>query len=341
MLAKLMPPLYVVLATLALLLISLSMNDGHFVYALDDPYIHLDLADQLWRTGIYGVNEGQYAAPSSSILWPELLFIGVGTSWHVYVPLALAWLASVLSVALLYPLVKRILRTPPHITSLLATALAIVLCLPALALSGMEHSLQVLLTLLAALGLIRFHEEGKVPRWLWLVIFLGPLVRYENVLVSFGALAILFHQGQRRQALLWGTLVLASLAAFTAFLLAHGLDAVPSSTIVKRLRTGTGYWAFWKMALMIIMITPMAWLMLLLGGWGGLWALRYWNWSDRRWFATAIMAGMVLMHLFIGRFGGADFPRYELYLFGFLIIYAGYFTRCIKCRSQTFAAGTG
>jgi hypothetical protein len=45
---------------------------GHLVYSLDDPYIHLGLAENIAK-GHYGINLTEYSSPSSSILWPFLL----------------------------------------------------------------------------------------------------------------------------------------------------------------------------------------------------------------------------------------------------------------------------
>ena len=42
------------------------------MYTLDNPYIHLSLAENLLR-GHYGVNVDEVASPSSSILYPFLL----------------------------------------------------------------------------------------------------------------------------------------------------------------------------------------------------------------------------------------------------------------------------
>ena len=36
--------------------------DGHFVYAIDDPYIHLALAQNLAH-GHYGINPGEASSP--------------------------------------------------------------------------------------------------------------------------------------------------------------------------------------------------------------------------------------------------------------------------------------
>src|SRR5262249_14612423 len=62
----------VVLPSAALLFLILLHDGGHFTYTLDDPYIHLALARNI-AFGGYGINPGEPAAPSSSILWPFLL----------------------------------------------------------------------------------------------------------------------------------------------------------------------------------------------------------------------------------------------------------------------------
>ncbi|HWE27085.1 MAG TPA: hypothetical protein VHB97_03740, partial [Polyangia bacterium] len=47
-------------------------NHGHFYYPLDDPYIHLRVAQRIWHGG-YGINAGEFSSPCSSVLWPFLL----------------------------------------------------------------------------------------------------------------------------------------------------------------------------------------------------------------------------------------------------------------------------
>src|SRR5262245_36010800 len=67
----------------------LAATNGHFTYTLDDPYIHLALAEHLARSGHYGLNIEEYASPSSSILWPLLLVPFFATGFAVYGPLIL------------------------------------------------------------------------------------------------------------------------------------------------------------------------------------------------------------------------------------------------------------
>ena len=72
----------------------LALNDGHLVFTLDDPYVHLALAEHLQR-GHYGVNPNELSAPSSGIVWPFLLapFVHLPSSFSIFV-LANALLGS-------------------------------------------------------------------------------------------------------------------------------------------------------------------------------------------------------------------------------------------------------
>ena len=72
----------------AVLVAAMARTAGHFVYSLDDPYIHLALAERLAR-GHYGINLFEVTSPSSSIIWPFLLIPGADTSFHSWLPLAL------------------------------------------------------------------------------------------------------------------------------------------------------------------------------------------------------------------------------------------------------------
>ena len=67
----------------------LLLNGGHFAYSLDDPYIHLALAENL-AAGHYGLNLDEPSSPSSSILWPLLLAPFTRWAGYEWVPLVLA-----------------------------------------------------------------------------------------------------------------------------------------------------------------------------------------------------------------------------------------------------------
>src|SRR5438046_3919544 len=78
----------------------LRLNHGTFTYTLDDPYLHLSLAENI-AAGHYGINRDDVAAPSSSVLWPYLLAPFSALPFGHLVPLLLNYVASLGTIALL------------------------------------------------------------------------------------------------------------------------------------------------------------------------------------------------------------------------------------------------
>lgn len=233
------PYLVVLLALVAELVAVLALNDGVFMYSLDDAYIHLSLSEQL-RELHYGINAGELAAPSSSILWPLLLAPFARASWHAFVPLALNVAALFTSVHLLRRLALRtpLGSSPAGRWIAAAVVLGLVACgnLVGLALSGMEHLLQVALALAVLAGLVDL-LDAKTPRsapwWFFAAAVLGPLVRYENLAVTGAAALVLLMHRRVRVAL--GVALPAALlvGAFSLVLVSQGLNPLPSSIMVK------------------------------------------------------------------------------------------------------------
>ena len=79
---------------------SLQYSDSFLVYTLDDPYIHLAVAESILEGG-YGINSGEFASPSSSIVYPYLLTLPVVFGVGDYGPLIYALPASLVSVWIL------------------------------------------------------------------------------------------------------------------------------------------------------------------------------------------------------------------------------------------------
>ena len=65
-------------AVAAILYLSLGQNDGKFIYAFDDAYIHLAIARNLGQHGVWGVTQYGFTSSVWSLLWPLLLSVAVG-----------------------------------------------------------------------------------------------------------------------------------------------------------------------------------------------------------------------------------------------------------------------
>jgi hypothetical protein len=176
----------------------LQRDDGVFTYTLDDPYIHLALAQSLAH-GHYGINMGEASSPSSSILWPFLLAPFAGRPWGLYLPLGLNMLCCGAAAWWIGRIVQGWdgwdgwdgwVRGRAAWVGRLAVAAALMLVanLPGLTFVGMEHGLQVLLAIACAAGVAEAYAGRPIPGWCVAAAALGPMVRYENFALT-GAVA--------------------------------------------------------------------------------------------------------------------------------------------------------
>lgn len=215
-----------------------SQAGGTFVYTLDDPYIHLALAREI-AAGHYGLHAGEAAAPSSSVLWPFLLAPLARVPVGLFLPLALNAACAAGTLGVLHGVFRRSLGGPTGDAATGLRLLLLALAVPAfglvvLAVSGMEHALQVLLAVAGVAGLAESAAGRRVPWWAFAALVVGPFVRYENLALTLPALAFLFAQGERRASAAALAVVVVGLGAFSAALLAAGLGPLPSSILVKQ-----------------------------------------------------------------------------------------------------------
>jgi hypothetical protein len=215
----------------------LGLNNGRLIYTLDDPYIHLALAENIAR-GHYGINLQDYSAPASSILWPFLLAPFARSRLADWVPLILNFAFALATVVVVASTVKEHLSRDPlcpatFLTSALTSAFIFGTNLVGLAFNGMEHSLQVFLAVLIPVGIAREQESGKPPWWLLLALALGPMVRYELLALDLPAMMYLVLRGHGRATFLAAVAITVVLGGFSYFLQCKGLALLPSSVLVK------------------------------------------------------------------------------------------------------------
>ena len=209
-------------------------DGGHFFYTLDAPYTHLALAEQI-RHGTYGLNPGEPAAPSSTILYPLLLvpLLWLGSFGPALLCLA-ATLGSGLAVcALAETCGIRLARIHPLQLAALTVSLAVALNVIGVALTGLEHSLHAMLTILSLLGLVRFLARGRSDWWWLLTIVLLPLVRFESMSAVLTDAFVLFAAGRRSYAVLTLAAGFSLIVAFALFLHGQGLPYLPTSVTAR------------------------------------------------------------------------------------------------------------
>ena len=306
----------------------LSENGGHFVYALDDPYIHLALSENIAH-GHYGINAGEFSSPSSSLLWPYLLALFARFQWQVYVPI---WLNLLFGTGVAVLAGAAVARWPPPRDlseskverwrlALSALALVFIANLPGLTFIGMEHTLQVLLAGAGAWAIIACLRGQPVPLWCPAAV-LGPAVRYENLGLSLALAVALLGRRKRWSAFAVLAASMVPLLLFASYLHSLGLPWLPTSVLVKGQITGSSAGPISqalqtaRYSLKQVFLEPhhtlVAILFLTLAGLA-------WNEKEReRKFALSGAALAAGLHLLIGRFNW--FHRYEVYIVFFSVL---------------------
>ena len=304
------------------------LTGGHFFFSLDDPYIHLALAEQIAR-GTYGINAGEFGSPSSSILWPLLLFPFSRLTWQPMIALGINFLAGLGSAAVLGRIVALWSKDEGgwgerlrQIVSIIA--LIFIANLVALTFVGMEHTLQIFLTIVCAAGLIEYLSGRPLPVWCFAAAAVLPLVRYEGIGITLAVAIALWGRRKKAEALGLMAAAVAPLVAFSLFLRHLGLPLLPVSVMIKGginvdkgdtlhhlvlLVASDLYQALSDPDHIVLLI-----LFLSLCGFA-------WQEKDRaRRFALAGAAIAAGLHLLIGRFNW--FHRYEIYIviFGVLLV---------------------
>jgi len=202
-------------------------------FTLDDPYIHLALAESI-ANGEYGINPGEYASPSSSILYPFLLAPFAALDIGEWGALALNVAASFGILAAWRQLFIRF-GFAGDAPAANAGALLATLAVNGVALvfTGMEHTLHIFCTLVTMLAIIDVAEGKPTPWFLIPIAIAGALLRYEGGAIAGAAALVLLWSGRWRQAVLLMALVAAAYAGFSFFLYRLGLPILPSSVLAK------------------------------------------------------------------------------------------------------------
>lgn len=223
-----------------LLIQSLKLNYGHVVYALDDAYIHMAMAKNVARHGVWGVTPYQFTSASSSPLWTVLLsaiyfVFGVNN----VTPLVL----NILFATLLVLALGRILESlatglpRPYIFGVLLSVLFFA-PIPSLIFAGLEHVLQTVVTLTFvcyASWLLAGRAANSRLSGATLVLLglLASTARYEG-LFAVGVVAFILCLRRRIRLALW-LLFWSALPLFVIGWVSarHGWFWLPNSVALK------------------------------------------------------------------------------------------------------------
>jgi hypothetical protein len=322
---------------IAMILCSIRLSGGHLIYTLDDPYIHLAVAESILQGG-YGINAGEYAAPSSSIAYPFLLALTEWAGFGAWGPLVVNLLAMAGAVLVVGRIVQDhvLAGGRPGGSRIYSTGFQLVLglliCLDmnawGLVMTGMEHSLHVLAEVVVLWRFLELIEKGRrADKWLVAAIVALPLIRFEGLALSLLAMAGMAYLGQRRAALVALLLTLLALLGWYRFTQSAGLPLLPSSVLLKSNvaasmvgqsglpQLGTIFGNLRKSMENRQGVVLMLGLLLL-----GILSHRTYLQGDRK--AAAVLGGSVFLtgtaHVFFGHYGW--FYRYEVYVIGLVAL---------------------
>ena len=223
------------LLTFVLLFVAVKNTNGHFGYPLDDTYIHMAIGKHFVRDGIWGVAQNGFSSSTSSPLWTFLIFViyklfGVND----WAPLALSLIfGSILIYFCSYVLrnYSKLIRLP------LLLLLILFIPLPVLTLTGMEHTLHSLLTLLviyyAATYLTKKGTDTALFIMLVILANLTTIARYEGLLLVFSVMLLFIIKKRYWEGALFGISSSLLVIVYGLISLANGWSFLPNSILLK------------------------------------------------------------------------------------------------------------
>lgn len=171
-------------------ILSITKTDGHYVYPIDDAYIHLAMAKNFAFYEVWGVTRHEFSSTSSSPLFTLLLSFLIkifGNNDQIPLGVNLIFGAGTVYILNLY-FGSLFSKVTPVVLSVLFTLFISVLHLQVL--SGMEHVLHVFLFALNIYCLTRL-ENKRTLLGFYLSLVLMGLVRFESMFY-FAVLAFAF-----------------------------------------------------------------------------------------------------------------------------------------------------
>lgn len=215
-------------------------NHGHIIYALDDPYIHMAAAKNLVAHGVFGVTPYSFSSASSSILWPLLLaaiYTLAGPNEITPLLLNLAF-ATVGLFAADYIAARYGLKPGYRLVTLLA--LVFITPMPAIIMAGLEHNLQIAVTLLfiylAVQALTEDTGKYNVKRTgilLSVLALLATMARYEDAFYVLIVCALLLARKRFVTAVAVAVAGALPIVVFGAVSIANGALFFPNPVVAK------------------------------------------------------------------------------------------------------------
>ena len=216
---------------------SITINQGIFTYVLDDPYIHMAMAKNLILHGVWGVDKYGFTSSSSSPLWIIVLSLAYSLfGINVFIPFILNITFATIFIFIAYS-IFRYYKMQPLYNLIFLLFLIFFTPIPALAFTGMEHILQIVLVVLFAFISVQILCEDKPSTFkYYILLILASLVvavRYEDLIVVLIIAAMFFIKKEYWKSLsILGTSMI-PVFAYGIYSTMNGWFFLPNSLITK------------------------------------------------------------------------------------------------------------
>lgn len=243
---------YPVIATLLLLAVMLVMvcrqvlaqTGGNFCYPLDDTFIHMSIAKNFALHGVWGINAQEFSAASSSPLYTLILaaFFKAGIN-NIWMPFYINVCFAFLLVVMTDKLLQRF-SLPAPVRCIILISLVILVPVPVMVASGMEHMLHAFLAMWMLYLSVAFLTPGNTTRnqvlLLSLVAGLAILARFESLFLLAGVIVAGIYNRRWQQTSVVLVLSLVPLVIFGYISVRHGGYFLPNSVLLKASKLAGG-----------------------------------------------------------------------------------------------------
>ncbi|MEP7219665.1 MAG: hypothetical protein ABI876_12155, partial [Bacteroidota bacterium] len=223
-----------------IMVVSMNLNDGRLIYALDDPYIHMSMAKNVVRHGVLGVTPYGFSSSSSSPLWLSIL-IGIYAVFGVGVlaPMILNVLAAVALLGIVHAVLRRLGLDKGSIAVVLI-AVIVFFPLPPIIFLGLEHVVHACLSVAAlylaarALSADPGDTNGaRVLRWLLLLTPFLAAIRYEGAMLAGMIALLMLFRRRYLPAILLPILAALPIVIYGLISRSHGWLFFPNPILLK------------------------------------------------------------------------------------------------------------
>jgi len=303
---------------LFLLGISIKINNGFFGYPIDDTYIHMAMGKHLIMDGYWGVSQFGFSSSTSYPLWTFLITVSYMVfGVNDYSPFLLALISGTLIIFYSHSILST--KLDAFRIKIYLSTIIIFTPLAMLTLSGMEHLLHALLTIILLFTAIEYLDNFQASRKSTLLIILISAVititRYEGLFLIFSLCLILLLQRRFVQSILIGAAGLLPIIVYGFFSISKGWMFLPNSVLLKgnSLQLSLeGFLLFFQRLLTNILLAPHIFILLLASIGVFFWAKQRQITSNKEKYLTTLYVMTGYLHMQFASVGW--FYRYDAYL---------------------------